>query len=166
MTRRVTLIVLVTAWFCIGNARAQDGVEFVGTFGSWDVRTAQTPDGQICAARALHPEIRFGEIFWAYNTALADGQPVGYLAIDPRLLSSSDRVQVTIDGEAGFSLSRAEDGYAYSQPEDDERLFTLMRQGLAMVVQFPGDGADSAIDVSLIGFTRATDAALTVCEAP
>ena len=165
MTRRVTLAILVTAWFCVGSARAQDGVEFVGTFGSWDVRTAQTPNGQICAARALHPEIRFGDIFWAYNTALADSQPVGYLAIDPRLLSSGGDARATIDGEASFALSRAADGYAYSQPDDDERLFTLMREGLVMVVRLGGNGAEDEIDVSLLGFTLATNAALAACNA-
>ncbi|MEO1226319.1 MAG: hypothetical protein AAFX92_19030 [Pseudomonadota bacterium] len=161
MTRRVTLAILVTAWFCVGGARAQDGVEFVGTFGSWDVRTAQTPDGQICAARALHPEIRYGDILWAYNTARADSQPVGYLAIDPRLLSSSDGARATVDGEASFSLSQAADGYAYSEPDDDERLFTLMREGLVMVVRLGGAGDE--IEVSLLGFTLATNAALAAC---
>jgi len=167
MTRRIGLAALVFVWVCVGPARAQDAVVFVGTFQDWDVRTTQTPDGRICAARALHPEIGIGDILWAFNTARADNQPVGYLALDPRLLRAGDVIRVSIDDEQSFSLRPAADGYAYSEPADDISLYDLMREGLSMTVQIVAvDGSKRDIVVSLLGFTRATDAVRDACAGP
>lgn len=164
MPRRFAIAALVTVWFCAGATSVQATVAFVGTFQDWDVRTSQTPDGRICAARALHPELGSGDIFWSFNTALSDTQPSGFLAMDPRFLPMGGTITVTIDDENSFSLIQAADGYVYSALGDDDDLLALMRQGLIMIVQIaPADHAAWSIPVSLLGFTRATDAAQAAC---
>ena len=87
--------------------------------------------------------------------------------MDPRFLPTGGTITVTIDGERSFSLAPAADGYAYSDPADDEALLTLMRDGLVMTVQIAGTGAPiRRIEVSLLGFTRATDAVRAACATP
>ena len=167
VTRHISMAALVTVWMFVEVASAQASVAFIGTFQAWDVRVADTEDGRICAARALHPGLDQGEIFWAFNTALADSQPDGYLATDPRFLPTGGTIDVIVDDKIRVTLTPAEDGYAYATPAEDSALFPLMRAGLVMVVQvMPDGGPRQTIDVSLLGFTRATDAALAACSAP
>jgi len=165
MSRRIAIAALVTVWICVGATPVQATIAFVGTFQDWDVRTENTSGGRICAARALHPDLTDGDIFWSFNTALADGQPVGYLAFDPRFLPSGGSITVTIDDEESFVLSQAADGYVYAAQADENALFALMRQGLVMVAQInPFGSSGRTIPVSLLGFTRATDAAQAACS--
>ncbi|MEM7446154.1 MAG: hypothetical protein AAF414_22735 [Pseudomonadota bacterium] len=164
MRFRIAIIALVTVWVCSGTTPARASIAFIGTFGDWDVRTEDQAVGQICAARALHPELGLGDIFWAFNTASSASDPSGYLALDPRFLPNGGTASITIDGEVSFDLSQAADGYIYASPANDLEIFSLMRSGLDMLVEVSPNGeAVWNLEVSLLGFTRATDAARVAC---
>ena len=164
MGLRIAIVALVTVWVCAGARPTHATVTFVGTYQDWDVRAEERQNGTICAARSLHPELTSGDIFWAFNTAIVDDQPNGYLALDPRFLPTGGSVTITIDDEARFSLVQGADGYIYAALEDDSEIFSLMRNGLEMIVRIsPRDQSTWELPVSLLGFTRASDAALAAC---
>ena len=150
---------------CLAQSRTRADDSFLSIHADWEARAfAAASERPRCAARALHPAMTDGEIFWVFNTEHRETLPHGYLSIDRRLVEEADGAQAVIDGEARFSLRFAEDRVAYSRPADAARLFEAMRRGLDMeVVIDRRDGQSRALALSLRGFTRASDAARAAC---
>ncbi len=161
----IAVIALLATTVPAGAPRAQDAGRYVGNYGSWEAR-AYTVDGSEtrCAIRALHPAILEGEVFWIFNTRHAKALPDGYLAVDRRLAASAASVALVVDGEKSFELRTAEDGFAYNLAADAAELMRWLRRGIEMdVVLADNTGGRLVLPVSLIGFTRGSDAARAIC---
>ena len=152
-------------------ALAQSGSpSYVGSYGNWEGHIYPISEDETrCAVRSVHPAIVEGEIHWVFNTLHADRLPDGFLAVDPRLLGRAASVSVVIDGRARFVLKRGRDGTGYSRDGDAAALLAAMRRGLAMQILVDDRDGDQAgdrrvLDVSLIGFTRGSDAVGAYCR--
>jgi len=164
----IVAAVLLAVGLAVAPARAEG--EYVGTYRNWETRVyaaeGQT-SGRRCAARAFHPAITEGEVFWVVNTARLDDRPLGYLAVDPRLMIDAAAARVRIDDGPIYLLDAAPDGWGYNRRDDAEVLFAGMREGLEMTVEVDrGDAPVRRLTLSLLGFTLASRAARQACGLP
>lgn len=139
---------------------------YLATYQNWEARRLVAEEGAapLCVARALHPAILDGDIFWVFNPAVADRLPGGYLAVDWRLFFRAEGGAAAVDDTPAFVLRRGSDSAGYNRPEDADALIAAMRRGVEMRVRIDGaDGQGREIAVSLLGFTRASEAAGRAC---
>lgn len=159
---------LLAAGLAVAPALAQG--DYVGTFENWEVRvygadSAEAP--RRCAARAFHPAITEGEVFWVVNTGRLDARPLGYLAVDPRLMLDMAAARVSVDGGPERSLTVGPDGWGYNRQGAAAPLFEAMREGVEMtLVLEPESGEGRRLTVSLLGFTRASRVGREACGLP
>ena len=163
-TRRALAATLLTLC-CLGPSQMHADDSFLSIHANWEARVfAGATDRRRCAARALHPAISDGEIFWVFNTAHSERLPGGYLAVDRRLVGEGLGGRAVIDGAESFALRTAGDGVAYNRAADAAQLFEAMRRGLDLEVILDRGGGDRRVlVVSLRGFTRASAAARAAC---
>lgn len=143
------------------------GNGYVATYQDWEVRrlAAEAGGAPLCAARALHPAVLEGEIFWVFNPDRADSLPHGYFTVDWRLFFRAEGGRIAIADGPDFALRQGRDRVGYNHPEEAGALLAALRAGLDMVVTIDGpDVVQRDLPVSLRGFTRATDAARRACE--
>lgn len=147
------------------HERDGDAVVLVGTYGDWDVRTYDMGNGERrCAARAIHPQLIQGNLFWIFNTGNRDKLPEGYLSIDSGLLGNGARWELEIDGGDSYPLAPSIDGNAYNLPEETTALLAELRAHWRMtLVVSASDGTRQEVPVSLAGFSRAVDTARREC---
>jgi len=159
---------LLVAGLAVAPALAQG--DYVGTFENWEVRIygADSPETpRRCALRAFHPAITDGEIFWVVDTGRLDERPLGYLAVDPRLMLDVTAARASVDGGPKRSLSVGPDGWGYNRQGDAAALFEAMREGVEMTLVLEPDSDEARrLTVSLLGFTRASRAGREACGLP
>ena len=141
--------------------------------GAWSDWTAIVYDGlttaRVCAAspqRLDAPDsagAQGGGVHWAYNAARRNELPGGYLSIGPAFADGMTAGTVVVDGYARFSLDLGEDGYAYGEPAQAGELFAALRRGRRAEVTLTGSNGNDRLELSLIGFTAATEASRRAC---
>lgn len=149
----------------VAQATGQDTGSYIGSFGNWEGHLYRIDVGETrCAIRALHPAILDAEIYWIFNTRLLDRLPDGFLAIDRRIADGAAEIAVIVDGEDRFALRIGDDGYGYSLRTDAVRLIAAMRRGIEMeVIVSRRTTGRQVLPVSLLGFTRGSNAARRAC---
>ena len=142
---------------------ADDG--FLAIAQDWEARRlSDAGAAPRCAARAYHPWLDVGEVMWIVDPGLTDTYPGGYLVVDRRLTTAGATVAVILENGRSIDLPRGHDRHAYSRPDDSPALFESMRRDLALTLAV-GSAAtgEQPLNLSLRGFTRATDAAALAC---
>mgnify|MGYP000533293726 CR=1 FL=1 len=172
MRRALTIQAVLTVLAIAGAgtpAPAQIGpLDYIGTYGAWDVR-ATGPDGErLCILRAIHDGIAEGDIYWTFAPDRSDTFPEGYLAIDPRFLPLGGQASVVVDDQEGpWLLAQAPDGFAYSSATDSPAISEAFRHGLhAQLGVTPRREPLELIEISLLGFTAAAETARRACDMP
>ena len=147
-------------------AWAQDGGSYIGSYSDWEGHVYRIDASETrCALRAVHPAILDAEIYWVFNTRHADRLPHGFLAVDRRVADGARELVVVVDDRHRFTLRIGADGYGYSQDADAERLIAAMRRGIAMEITIlRRTSAPQVLPVSLLGFTRGSNAARWACD--
>ena len=161
----VAMIALLAVALLSVPARAQQDGSYIGSYGNWEARVYRIDDSETrCAVRALHPAILDAEIYWVFNTRLVDRLPDGFLALDRRVADGAAEIVAVVDGKDRFTLRVGDDGHGYSLGADAARLIAAMRRGIDMeiVVSRRTTGLQ-ILPVSLLGFTRGSDAARRAC---
>ena len=141
--------------------------------GAWSDWTAVVYDGlttaPVCAASPQRLDVQGDDaaatdgIHWAYNAARRDELPGGYLSIGPAFTGGMTAGTVVVDGYARFSLDVGADGYAYGEPGQAGELFAALRRGRRAEVTLTGSDSNDRLEISLIGFTAATEASRRAC---
>ena len=146
-------------------AGAEESGSYAGSFGNWEAHIYRLEGGETrCALRALHPAILEAEVFWVFNTRHAARLPDGYLALDRRVADGAAGLAAVVDGGPAFALRIGEDGFGYNRDADAGRLIAAMRRGLSMAITVERrTAARQVLTVSLLGFTRGTDAMRRAC---
>ncbi len=145
--------------------RAQDGGSYIGSYSNWEAHIYRIDDAETrCAVRALHPAILDAEIYWVFNTRLFGQLPDGYLALDRRVADGAAKITAVVDSDREFELRVGDDGHGYSRAADAARLIDAMRRGITMeIVVSRRTTGQQILPVSLLGFTRGTNAARRAC---
>lgn len=165
LTVATTALIVLAAILPTKAAPAQDGGSYIGSFSNWEAHIYRIDEGETrCAVRSLHPAILDAEIYWIFNTRHFDRLPDGFLALDRRVADGAPDIAVVVDGEDRFALRVGEDGHGYSQGADAERLIDAMRRGIEMdVIVSRRTTGQQILPVSLLGFTRGSNAARRAC---
>ena len=155
------LVVLASA-----PAAAQGGSSYIGSYSDWEGHVYRIDGTETrCALRSVHPSILEAEIYWVFNTRHLDRLPHGFLAVDSRVADGAHRIEAVIDDLHRFSLRIGADGFAYSLDGDAARLIAAMRSGIAMKITIHRrTSASQILPISLLGFTRGSDAARRACQ--
>lgn len=161
---RAAMLVLLAAWAAAGPSWAQGG-SYIGSYSDWEGHVYRIDATETrCALRAVHPAILEAEIYWVFNTRHAERLPHGFLAVDRRVADGARELEAVIDGRQRFTLRIGADGYGYSRDADGARLIAAMRRGTAMEVTIRRRTADPQVfPISLLGFTRGSNAARRAC---
>ncbi len=165
-TRRTAGLLIVLAGLVTSlPGAAQQGGSYIGSYSDWEGHVYRIDAVETrCALRAVHPSILEAEIYWVFNTRHADRLPNGFLAIDRRVADGARTLDAVIDGGERFELRVGDDGYGYSRDADAARLFAAMRRGIAMEVTIRRrTAAPQVFPISLIGFTRGSNATRRAC---
>ena len=157
----LTLLVMLAAV----PAAAQGGTSYIGSYSDWEGHVYRIDGAETrCALRAVHPAILEAEVYWIFNTRHRDRLPHGFLAVDSRVADGAHELEVVIDDLHRFPLRIGADGFGYSLDDDAARLIAAMRSGIAMEITIHRrTSADQTLPVSLLGFTRGSDAARRAC---
>ncbi|MEQ9812331.1 MAG: hypothetical protein RLO50_06090 [Azospirillaceae bacterium] len=163
-TQALAIVLAITG--AAAPAPAQTGqLDYIGTYGAWDVRATGPGGDRLCILRAIHDDIGQGDVFWTFAPDRADLFPHGYLAIDPRFLPLGGQVVVVVDDRDGpWPLAQAADGFAYSSAADSPAINEAFRRGL--LAQFgisPSREPFDLVEISLLGFTAAAETARRAC---
>jgi hypothetical protein len=161
----VVLAAILSPKAASAQTPVQDGNSYIGSFTNWEAHIYRIDNQETrCAVRALHPAILDAEIYWVFNTRHFDRLPDGFLALDRRVADGAFEIAVVVDGKDRFALRVGDDGHGYSQGVDAERLIGAMRRGIAMeVVVTRRTTGQQILPVSLLGFTRGSNAARRAC---
>ena len=161
----VAMIALLTIALLTTPARAQQTSSYLGSYGNWEAHIYRIDELETrCAVRALHPAILDAEIYWVFNTRLVDRLPDGFLALDRRVADGAAEIVAVVDGKDRFPLRVGEDGHGYSLGADAARLIAAMRRGIDMeIVVSRRTTGQQTLPVSLLGFTRGSNAARRAC---
>lgn len=162
----LAMLALIAAALVSAPLRAQNAGSYIGSYLNWEGHVYRIDDSETrCAVRALHPAILDAEIYWIFNTRLRDRIPDGVLAVDRRIADGAAEIAVVVDGDQRFMLTIGDDGYGYSQGADADRLIRAMRRGIDMsVIVTRRTTGQQVLPVSLLGFTRGSDAARAACS--
>ena len=161
----IAVLALLAALLVPVPLQAQTGGSYIGSYWNWEAHVYRL-DGEEtrCAVRALHPAILEAEIYWVFNTRHSQRLPDGFLAVDRRVADGASELAVVIDGGDRFALRVGSDGYGYSLDDDAARLLAAMRRGIEMdIVLRRRTTGERVIPVSLLGFTRGSNAARGAC---
>lgn len=163
--KMIAILAMVAGLIAAPPARAQDSGSYIGTYSDWEGHVYRIDGSETrCALRAVHPAILEAEIYWVFNTRLADQLPLGFLAVDRRVADGARELEAVIDGSERFALKIGSDGYGYSRDADAPRLLAAMRRGIAMeIIVRRRTAAPQVLPISLIGFTRGSNAARHAC---
>lgn len=161
----IAVLTLLAATVSSNPIRAQTAGSYIGSYSNWETHVYRIDDVETrCAVRALHPAILEAEIYWVFNTGLLDRLPDGFLAVDRRIADGAAELVVVVGGEDRFALRVGDDGHGYSHGADAARLIRAMRRGIEMtVVVTRRTTGQQVLPVSLLGFTRGSDAARAAC---
>lgn len=147
-------------------AAAQGQSHHRNTYGAWDVFVGVT-DGEPtrCLARSIDAAAASFDIFWVYDTVVAERLPDGQLVADPRLLPFGGDARAIIDGAQTVDLVQGLDGFVRVSAENAAELAGAMREGIDMLVEADGDdGVRREVELSLLGFTAASEQAVRLCQ--
>lgn len=147
-------------------AAAQGATSYIGSYSDWEGHVYRIDAAETrCALRSVHPAILDAEIYWVFNTRHRDRLPHGFLAVDNRVADGASELEVVIDGLHRFTLRIGADGFGYSRDDDAARLIAAMRSGIAMEITIRRrTEAPQILPISLLGFTRGSDAARRACS--
>lgn len=159
------LSLIAAAVLAATPARVVGEGSYLGSYGDWEAHVYRIDPAEVrCALRALHPAIIEAEIYWIFNTRNADRLPDGFLAVDRRIADGASDLAVVVDGRDRFALKIGDDGHGYSLASDAGSLIAAMRRGLTMdVIVTRRTAGRRVLTVSLIGFTRGSEAARAAC---
>ena len=135
-------------------------------YSDWEVLEYPDVNGaRICAAHIQPGDDGIRGVHWAVNAARLDELPTGYLSIHPNLVGDADTVTVTVDNVTSFTLQLADDGYAYNNHTETSAVIRSFRAGGRARLQIQDSDGVREREISLTGFTAATNHALGDCGA-
>ena len=135
-------------------------------YSDWEVLEYPDVNGvRICAAYIQPGDNGIRGVHWAVNAARLDELPTGYLSVHPNLVANADTVTVTVDNVTSFSLQLSDDGYAYNDHSEAPAVIRSFRAGGRARLQIQDSQGVRELEISLRGFTAATNHALTDCGA-
>lgn len=158
----------LAAWTAVPQMASAQDQERVGAFRYWSTFTSQRPEGKVCWAATKPTDKEFnggnrGDVFLMISVYPDTGVETEVSILSGYQYDESRTVQAKI-GSQNFSFFAAQDGAWLETRNEERQIITAMRRGAKATVTGYAEGGGRSTDTfSLLGFTKAYEAAKKAC---